>query len=239
MEVIPAIDLKDGACVRLYQGDFQRETVFSREPSEMAKRWEAEGAPRLHIVDLDGSRGGQMANLEAIKTIASIVKIPLQVGGGIRSLETAQGLVEMGVDRVVVGTAAIEDPDLVETLCKRLGGQRVVVAVDAKSGKVAIKGWQQQTDVKAVYLALEMTKRGVERFLYTDIARDGTLMSPNFEGVSEMVRRTGKAILASGGVSNVEDIRLLAPTGAEGVVVGSALYRGLVELRDAIQAAHG
>jgi phosphoribosylformimino-5-aminoimidazole carboxamide ribotide isomerase len=237
MEVIPAIDLKDGACVRLYQGDFQKETVFSRDPAEMARRWESEGAARLHVVDLNGSRDGHMVNLEAVKTIVASVKVPVQVGGGIRSLESAQSLVESGVDRVVVGTAAVENPGLVEILCKSLGSGRVVVAVDAKGGKVAIKGWQERTDVNTVDLAMEMIERGAQRFLFTDIARDGTMMSPNFEGVSELVRRTGKAVLASGGVSTVEDIRMLGPTGAEGVVVGSALYRGMMELRDAIRAA--
>jgi phosphoribosylformimino-5-aminoimidazole carboxamide ribotide isomerase len=142
----------------------------------------------------------------------------------------------MGIDRVVMGTAAVENPTMVEELCRVLGGQRVVVAVDARDGKVAIKGWQHGTDVDAVELALDMAGRGVERFLYTDIARDGTLTSPNFEGVAEMVRRTGKSVLASGGVSTIEDLRLLAPTGTEGVVVGSALYRGMMELRDAIKA---
>lgn len=239
MEVIPAIDLKDGACVRLYQGDFNRETVFSRDPVEIALRWERAGAPRLHIVDLDGSRHGVPTNLGAIEAIVGAVNIPLQVGGGIRSRDTAQRLLESGVDRIIMGSAAVEDPDLVERLCRDWGAQRVVVAVDAREGKVAIRGWLKDTSLYAVDLVLRMAQIGPQRFLYTDISRDGTMTSPNFEAVSAMVSGTGQAILASGGVSALEDIRRLVQTGVEGVVVGSALYRCELDLTEAIKMASG
>ena len=236
MEVIPAIDLKNGACVRLYQGDFNRETLFSRDPLEVALRWQGAGAPRLHIVDLDGSREGFQTNLGTIKAIVAHAEVPLQVGGGIRSLDTAQGLLRLGIDRIVIGTVAVEDPELVGRLCREWGGDRIVVALDARNGKVAIKGWLEETSIKALDLAKRMMALGAKRFLYTDIARDGTMTSPNFDGVATMVRKTGKAVLASGGVSSLDDIRRLARTGAEGVVVGSALYKGDVDLAEAIEA---
>lgn len=237
MEVIPAIDLRGGACVRLYQGDFNRETVFSRDPLEVALRWQRCGAPRLHIVDLDGSREGFPGNLEAIKAIAARLDVPLQVGGGIRGFDTAGSLLDAGIGRVVIGTVAVEDPGLVRRLCDEWGGHRIVVAVDARGGKVAIKGWLEETSAEAIDLARRMVDLGVQRFLYTDIARDGTMTSPNFEGVESMVRETGKRVLASGGVSTLEHVRRLAQTGAEGVVVGSALYRGDLDLAKAIEAA--
>ena len=236
MEVIPAIDLKNGACVRLYQGDFNQETLFSRDPLEVALRWQRAGAPRLHIVDLDGSREGFQTNLRTIKAIAAHAEVPLQVGGGIRSLDTAQSLLNLGIDRIVIGTVAVEDPELVGRLCREWGGDRIVVALDARNGKVAIKGWLEETSIKALDLAKRMMALGAKRFLYTDIARDGTMTSPNFDGVTAMVRKTGKAVLASGGVSSLDDIRRLARTGAEGVVVGSALYKGDLDLAEAIEA---
>ena len=236
MEVIPAIDLKDGACVRLYQGDFDRETVFSRDPVDMALRWQSAGAIRIHVVDLDGSRTGTPTNLGTIENMAAAVSIPLQVGGGIRSRDTARRLLEAGVGRIVVGTAAVEDAEMAEGLCRDWGQDSLVVAVDARDGKVAIRGWLEETSVDAVDLVLKVSKLGPRRFLYTDISRDGTMTSPNFEGVASMVTETGQTILASGGVSSLADIRRLAGTGAEGAVVGSALYQGSLDLAEAIKA---
>ena len=237
MEVIPAIDLRGGACVRLYQGDFSKETVFSEDPVQVALRWQEAGALRLHVVDLDGSKEGAPANLEVIKALAAAVSVPRVVGGGVRTVETARELFEGGIDRVVLGTAPVENPGLVKALCQEWGGERVVVALDGWEGKVAIKGWRESTDVKATDLALDMMKLGVLRFLYTDISRDGTMTSPDYAGVEAMVCRTGVAVLASGGVSSVDDIRRLLKTGAEGVVVGSALYRGGLDLAQALEAA--
>lgn len=237
MEVIPAIDLKDGACVRLYQGDFERETVFSRDPAETALRWERAGASRIHVVDLEGSRSGVPTNLASIRAIVAAASAPVQVGGGVRTAETARMLLEAGVERVVLGTAAVEEPELVRLLCQRWGSERVVVAVDARDGKVAIKGWTEDTPVDATELVKEMSGLGARRFLYTDISRDGTMTSPNFDAVAELVRRSGASVIASGGVSRVEDIRRLAETGAEAVIVGRALYEGSVGLAEAIEAA--
>ena len=237
MEVIPAIDLKDGACVRLYQGDFEQATVFSTDPEETALRWQRAGASRIHVVDLDGSRFGIPANLESIRAIADAVSVPLQVGGGVRTVETAQALLEAGVERVVLGTAAVEDPALVEELCRRWGAERVVVAVDARKGRVAIRGWTEDTPVDATELVKEMAVLGPQRFLYTDISRDGTMTAPNFGAVAAMVQNTGLAIIASGGVTSLDDLRRLAQTGAEAAIVGRALYEGSLDLAEAIEAS--
>ena len=237
MEVIPAIDLKDGACVRLYQGDFEQTTVFSTDPAETALRWQSAGAPRIHVVDLDGSRSGIPANLESIQAIAGAVSVPLQVGGGVRTVETAQALLEAGVERVVLGTAAVEQPELVKQICGQWGAERVVVAVDARQGRVAIRGWTEDTPVDATELVKEMAVLGPQRFLYTDISRDGTMTAPNFGAVAAMVQNTGLAIIASGGVTSLDDLRRLAQTGAEAAIVGRALYEGSLDLSEAIEAS--
>ena len=234
MEVIPAIDLRGGRCVRLYQGDFARETVFSDDPLGVALQWQEQGAPRLHIVDLDGAATGIPVNLEVVKDIASRVAIPLQMGGGIRTMEAASKVQKKGVARLVVGTAAVEDPALVEELLRTCGAQAVVVSVDARDGLVAIRGWQERSTVPALDLAKAMVARGVARLLYTDISRDGTLTEPNFSNVAQMVERAGVPILASGGITSLEHLRRLADLGVEGAVVGRALYTGAMNLREAV-----
>ena len=237
MEVIPAIDLKGGRCVRLFQGDFSQETVFSDDPLAMARGWQEQGAPRLHLVDLDGAAQGTPANLPVIEAIVSELSIPVQVGGGIRSRDTAAALLDAGVSQVVVGTAAIENPVLVADLCREYGGGRVIVAVDARDGMVAIKGWTEDSRITALALARQMADLGVPRLLYTDISRDGTLTAPNFTANAELVEKTGLRVQASGGVASLEHIRQLAPTGAEGVIIGTALYQQTIDLREAIAAA--
>ena len=237
MEVIPSIDLKSGRCVRLYQGDYQRETVYSEDPVSVALTWQDQGAQRLHLVDLDGAAQGRLVNLEHIAEIIERLSIPVQVGGGIRSLETAENLLSAGAARVVIGTAAVEDPSIVEALCLKHGGGSVVVAVDARDGQVAIKGWKEQSSVSAQDLALQMAQLGVIRLLYTDISRDGTMTEPNFSANAALVRETGLRILASGGVTTLEHIRQLAATGAEGAILGRALYDGVVKLPEAIAVA--
>ena len=237
MEVIPAIDLKAGRCVRLYQGDFQQETVFSNDPLSVALSWQEQGAPRLHLVDLDGAAAGTPANLPVIAAIAAQLAIPVQVGGGIRNRNTADRLLTAGVGRVVIGTAAIANPDLVADLCRDYGGDSVIAAVDARDGWVAIKGWTEGSQVTALDLARQMAGLGVPRLLYTDIARDGTLTAPNFAANAELATQTGLAVQASGGVSTLAHIRQLAQTGVEGVIIGSALYRHTIDLKAAIVAA--
>ena len=237
MEVIPAIDLRLGLCVRLFQGDYQQETVFSDEPVSVALAWQEQGAPRLHLVDLDGAAGGVPVNLEVITSIIHNLTIPVQIGGGIRDLATAESLLSAGADRVVIGTAAVENPSLVEDLCQKHGSQRVVIAVDAKDGLVAIKGWLESTEVKAQDLVEQMALLGVRRILYTDISRDGTLTEPNFEANADLVRTTDMAVLASGGIATLDHVRRLVDTGAEGAILGRALYTEAFSLREAIAVA--
>ena len=237
MEVIPAIDLRLGLCVRLFQGDYQQETVFSDEPVSVALAWQEQGAPRLHLVDLDGAAGGVPVNLEVITSIIHNLTIPVQIGGGIRDLATAESLLSAGADRVVIGTAAVENPSLVEDLCQKHGSQRVVIAVDAKDGLVAIKGWLESTEVKAQDLVEQMALLGVRRILYTDISRDGTLTEPNFEANADLVRTTDMAVLASGGIATLDHVRRLVDTGAEGAILGRSLYTEAFSLREAIAVA--
>ena len=237
MQIIPSIDLKDGRCVRLYQGDFRQETVFSEDPVAVALGWQEGGGSLLHLVDLDGAAAGIPANLSIITSIVAALDIPVQVGGGIRARATADALFSAGVARVVIGTAAVENPDLVEGLCRDYGGEKVVVAVDARNGMVTTRGWTASSEVSALSLARQMSSLGVLRLLYTDVSRDGTLTSPNFAANAELVRETGMKVQASGGVATLEDIRRLAQTGVEGVIIGTALYRGAITLPDAIRAA--
>ena len=234
MEVIPAIDLKDGRCVRLFQGDFDQETVFSDDPLSMALSWQEQGGHRLHLVDLDGAVQGKPVHLDVISAIVRGLDIPVQVGGGIRDLAAAAAWLEAGVDRVVIGTAAVRDPDMVQEICRKHGSQRVVVSVDAKDGLVALQGWTEATNITVLELAHQMAQIGVVRLLYTDIARDGALTGPDFETNSQLVKETGLAVLASGGVASVEHIKELLPTGVEGVIVGRALYTGAVSLPEAV-----
>ena len=234
MEVIPAIDLKDGRCVRLYQGDFTRESVYSDDPSGVARRWEEEGAARLHVVDLDGAAGGGPRNAPFIEGIVKAVEVPVQVGGGIRSLQTLAEYLEMGVQRVVLGTSAVEDVDLVEEACQRYG-EAVVIGVDARDGYVATSGWTRRTRVLAAKLVAQMEGLGARRFIYTDIARDGTLTSPNLDGIAHILSLVSVPVIASGGISSIEHLVELRGLGVEGAIVGRALYTGDVELGRAIE----
>ena len=236
MEVIPAIDLKDGRCVRLFQGDFAQETVFSDDPLAMAKFWQDQGGHRLHLVDLDGAIQGKPVHLEVITSIVRELDIPVQVGGGIRDLATAGTWLNAGVDRVVIGTAAVSNPDMVSEVCQKHGSEQVVVSVDAKDGLVALRGWKETSSVTVLELANQMVDLGVVRLLYTDIARDGALTGPDLATNSRLVEETGLAVQASGGVASVEHIKGLLPTGVEGVIVGMALYTGTVNLAEAVAA---
>ena len=236
MEVIPAIDLKDGRCVRLFQGDFAQKTVFSDDPLAMAKSWQDQGGHRLHLVDLDGAIQGKPVHLKVITSIVRELDIPVQVGGGIRDLATADTWLNAGVDRVVIGTAAVSNPDMVSEVCQKHGSEHVVVSVDAKDGLVALQGWKETSSVTVLELANQMVDLGVVRLLYTDIARDGALTGPDLATNSRLVEETGLAVQASGGVASVEHIKELLPTGVEGVIVGMALYTGTINLAEAVAA---
>ena len=236
MEIIPAIDLRGGKCVRLYQGDYSRETVYSDDPAEMAVKWVEMGATRLHVVDLDGAKEGKPVNLDVIRAIVSSVDVPVQVGGGVRTKESAQKLISAGVRRIMIGTAAVDDPNLIEDLIDSLGADRIIVTVDARDGFVAMRGWTEGSQVKASQLIKDMEHRGVSRFLYTDISRDGTLTEPNFQAIEQLVSERMAGLIAAGGISTEDHILRLASIGVEGAVVGTALYTGDIPLATAIEA---
>ncbi len=234
MEVIPAIDLRGGQVVRLYQGDFRRETRYSQDPVRTALEWQEAGAPRIHIVDLDGAKEGSPANLDVVGRIAESASVPLQFGGGIRTLEAAREVAGLGVQRIVFGTAAVKDPTLVSDACRELGTDAVIVGVDARQGRVAVRGWLEAAPVTPQQLMEEIAALGVGRFIYTDIASDGTLAGPSFEAIAVLVEAIGVPIVASGGVASIEDLERLAALGVEGAIVGSALYTGAIDLQEAV-----
>jgi phosphoribosylformimino-5-aminoimidazole carboxamide ribotide isomerase len=235
MQLIPAIDLQDGRCVRLYQGDFAQSTVYDDDPVAVARRWEEQGAQRIHVVDLDGARHGRPTNIDAVLAIVRGVGIPVQLGGGLRREEDVSGALALGVERVILGTAAVEQSELVARLVARFGDQ-VVIGVDARDGKVATSGWTTTADVWAIDLVRRMAELGVARIIYTDISRDGTLTEPNFAAMAELLWPGGPAIIASGGVAELEHVQRLAQLGVEGVIVGKALYAGKFTLTDALAA---
>ncbi len=234
MEVIPAIDLRGGRCVRLYQGDFDREEVFGDDPVAMALRWQSEGATRLHVVDLDGAASGSPENVDAIRAIAANVGIAMEVGGGIRDIDKAALLSDAGADRLVLGTSAVENPDLVTQMLERFGKDSVVVSVDAKDGWAALRGWKQPTQMRALELMERMVDLGIGRLEYTDISRDGTMTEPNFEAVTEALNQVKVPIIAAGGIASARHLERLAGLGVEGAIVGTALYTGAISLPDAL-----
>jgi phosphoribosylformimino-5-aminoimidazole carboxamide ribotide isomerase len=233
VEIIPAVDLRDGRCVRLYQGDYEQETVFSDDPVETALRWQSLGASRLHIVDLDGAATGELRNRDIIKQIASVLLIPTQVGGGIRQLETIEEVLKAGVERVILGTAAVEDYKLVKEACRHFR-ESIIVGVDANEGFIAIRGWRQQTEVSDIEFAQSMARLGVQRFVYTDISRDGTLTEPNFTAIFEMINAVRLPIVAAGGISSLTHLKMLNELGVEGAIIGKALYTGDINLKQAL-----
>jgi len=224
--------------VRLFQGDFAQETVYGDDPLEMALRWQSQGATRLHIVDLDGAESGNPQNSEAIRRIAETIFIPIEVGGGIRTLVTMEKLIKLGADRVVLGTAAVSDPEMVREACRNFR-QAIVVSIDARDGYLTTHGWTHNTDLRAVDFARMMVALGVRRFVYTDISRDGTLTEPNFLSIFELIDSTRFPVIASGGVASALHLKLLKKIGAEGAIVGKALYADALSLPQALQAVEG
>lgn len=235
MEVIPAIDLLGGKCVRLVQGDYSREKVFDDDPVAVAERWTDAGARRLHIVDLDGARDGIRANAEAVQSIVEAAKVPVQLGGGIRTAGDAQLMADLGVERVIFGTAAVAAPHEVSDAVNRIGFERVMVGVDARDGLVQTRGWIETSQIQAIDLIRDMAQRGVQRFMYTDTARDGTLSHPNFDSIQNLLSELSYPIVAAGGVASIEDLVKLAEMGAEGAVTGLAIYSGALDLERAIR----
>ena len=237
MQVIPAIDLLEGRCVRLMRGDFADATVYSNDPAQMARHWASQGAQRIHVVDLDGARSGAPVNAEAVRQIVDAVDLPIQLGGGIRSAEAAAAAMAAGVDRVMVGTAAAAGGDELSRILDEVGPRGLVISVDAREGMVVVEGWTEPGGISAVDLAERVRSLGAARIMYTDVTRDGTLTEPNFQAVSELATLSGLAVIAAGGIASVDHIVRLAEAGAEAAVVGRALYTGDVDLAGALTTA--
>lgn len=238
MEVIPAIDLLDGKCVRLYQGDYGQSQIFGEDPVAVACQWQSQGATRLHLVDLDGAKSGTPVNFPVIAQITAALDIPVQVGGGLRDRDRVAELLQLGVQRAILGTIAVEQPELVGELCAEFP-QQIVVGIDARNGKVATKGWLETSEVEATDLAGRMAKLGAVAIIYTDIHRDGTLQGPNLDALRELATGLDIPVIASGGVSSVQDLMnllKLVPIGVTGAIVGRAIYTGDVDLKTAIRA---
>jgi phosphoribosylformimino-5-aminoimidazole carboxamide ribotide isomerase len=233
MIIYPAIDLKNGVCVRLKMGDMQQATEYG-DPAGIAAEWERQGAEYLHVVDLDAAFAGQFCNRGPVARILSAVGIPVQLGGGVRTLADIEERLELGISRVIIGTAAIENPDMVEQAAQKYPG-RIAAGIDAKDGRVATRGWASDTGKDPVALALKMKAMGIGTVIYTDIARDGMLTGPNVEGVRWMAEATGMGVIASGGMSAPDDVWRIRETGACGVIIGKALYAGAIDLRQAIE----
>jgi phosphoribosylformimino-5-aminoimidazole carboxamide ribotide isomerase len=233
MEIIPAVDIKGGKCVRLFQGDYRKETVFSENPVEVAMGWKGQGAERLHVIDLDGAARGEPRNIETIKAIVKKVGLPVQLGGGIRDEATVASLLATGVNRVILGTVAVENPELVKRLCRQYG-EAIIVGIDARDGYVATHGWVQATHVRALELGLRMADLGARRIIYTDIKRDGTLTEPGFEAIAEMVKGLKVPVIAAGGISKLSHLEKLNELGAEAAILGKAIYTGDIKLEEAL-----
>lgn len=236
MQLYPAIDLKDGQCVRLRQGEFKEVTVYSNSPEEVALGWQSQGATFLHLVDLDGALAGRSVNEEVIKRIVNALSIPVEIGGGIRSEEAVSAMLSLGVQRVIIGTKAVENPEFLGDMVKKFGADRIVAGVDAKDGLVAVEGWEKVSQVTASQLCGKMKEYGVKHIVYTDIARDGMLSGPNVAYTKKLTEETGLDIIASGGMSSMEDLRRLYEAGVSGAIIGKALYEKRIVLKEAIEA---
>ena len=239
MLILPAIDLRGGNCVRLVKGDFKQETIYGEHPEEIALRWEGEGAEFLHVVDLDGALAGEPQNMDAIKRILQVVTIPVEVGGGIRSMESIDRLLSIGVSRVILGSVAVHKEELIRKACSSYGNH-IVVGIDAKKGIVATDGWEKSGGISAVELAKKLGAYGLETIIYTDISRDGTLSGVNVTETAHLARASGIKVIASGGVKSISDIEELKKRecdGIIGVIVGKSIYEGTLSLIEAISAS--
>lgn len=236
MQIWPAIDLRGGKCVRLQQGDYNRETIFGDDPAEMAQRWVDDGAPCLHLVDLDGARDGALANRQAVADILARVTIPCELGGGIRDEANIRYWLAAGLDRLVIGTKALKEPAWFRRMCESFPG-RLALGLDARNGFVATDGWLETSQMPATEMAKQFADLPLASIVYTDIARDGMMSGPNFEGVAEMHRAVQVPVIASGGVTTAADIRRLARLGVAGCIVGRTFYEGKLTIAEAVQAA--
>jgi phosphoribosylformimino-5-aminoimidazole carboxamide ribotide isomerase len=236
MDIIPAIDLKGGKCVRLYQGDYSKETVFSDDPVATALRWQEQGASRLHLVDLDGAAAGEVRNTQAIENIVKNTSLQVELGGGIRREDVVEHLISLGVQRVILGTVAVEQAELTKRIIRRFGSA-IVVGIDARDSYVTTHGWLKVSSMTVLELSSKMAAIGAKRIIYTDVKRDGTLTEPNFKVTEELVRHLKIPVIASGGISTLAHVRRLSRLGVEGAIIGKALYTGDIDLAEAIATA--
>ncbi|MBD5157409.1 MAG: 1-(5-phosphoribosyl)-5-[(5-phosphoribosylamino)methylideneamino]imidazole-4-carboxamide isomerase [Butyrivibrio sp.] len=235
MKLYPAIDMKDGKCVRLKQGEFKDITVYCDEPWKVARYFEENGASFIHLVDLDGALKGHSVNEESIKRIVSEVNIPCELGGGIRTVRDIERVLSYGINRVIIGTKAVSSPEFVREAVEKFGSEKIVIGVDAKDGFVAVEGWEQLSDKTALSMCLTMKELGVKHIVYTDISKDGMLAGPNVAMTKKLTDETGLDIIASGGVSGAEDLRSLAAAGIKGAIIGKAIYENRINIRDAVR----
>lgn len=235
MQLYPAIDIKDGKCVRLTQGLFDNVTIYSDTPADMARQWVEQGATFLHLVDLDGALAGKSVNETVIRAIAQTVSVPIQIGGGIRSAEAIQAMLDAGVTRVIIGTKAVQHPAFIKEIVERFGAEQIVIGVDAKDGMVAIEGWEKVSSLSALDLCNQMKAYGVRHIVYTDISKDGMLTGPNVAYTQKLTEETGMDIIASGGVSCMSDLEELDKRGIHGAIIGKALYEKRISLQEAVQ----
>lgn len=235
MQLYPAIDMKNGQCVRLRQGAFKDITIYSDAPEKVAAHWQEKGAAFLHLVDLDGALAGYSVNEEVIRRIADTVSIPIEIGGGIRSKEAVERMLDLGVRRVIIGTKAAEHPEFLRDMVRTFGEEAIVAGVDAKDGMVAVEGWEKVSSLTASDLCLTMKEYGVRHIVYTDISRDGMLSGPNVEATRKLTEETGLDIIASGGVSCMEDLKCLHEAGIRGAIIGKALYENRIDLAEAVR----
>ncbi len=235
MILYPAIDMKEGRCVRLSQGSFDAVTVYEEDPAKVARAWEEAGASWIHTVDLDGALAGRAVNLDALSAVVKSVGIPVQTGGGIRNMEQIEEKLRSGVRRVIIGTAAVKDPDFLRRALKEYGPERILVGIDARGGFVATEGWEEVSRMSAVSLGRKMYEMGLRTAVYTDIERDGMLCGPNVKATGELARETGLAVIASGGVSRMQDLEELERAGIPGVILGKSLYEKRIDLSEAIR----
>ncbi len=239
MQIYPAVDIKNGKCVRLKQGNFDAVTVYEQNPVIAAKKWIEKGATYLHIVDLDGAKEGISENEQIIAEIAKLSDVPVQTGGGVRSLKDIERKLQKGVSRVILGTVAVRQPELVKQAVEKFGSDKIVVGIDAKEGYVAIAGWEEISNVSALDLCLKMKEYGVKTIIYTDIAKDGMMSGINLEATKELIEKTGMYIIASGGISNMADLENVQKINAHGVIIGKALYQQTLDLKQVIKKFEG
>jgi len=232
MEIIPAIDIKDGKCVRLYKGDFEKETIYAESPLEVANRWIQMGACRLHVVDLDGAREGSGVNYDIVEEIVSL-GVPVQLGGGIRDGKQFSKALSLGLDRIIIGTAALEGSFLAE-IAEKFGSEKIVVSLDIKNEQLRIKGWEQSSQVSIDYALTKIKEFGLKRYIYTDISRDGTLFGPNFNGIQSMLKRSDIDLIVAGGLSSMDDLIMLSEMNVSAVIIGKAAYTGDIDIKKAV-----